>query len=102
MTPTAHDGADVAGDGRAYGYGAALALDVAALEVVKIADQAAPFRFEADGGAAVFQLLCQHQGEQGAEDAAANGGIGGMEDQAGVEGGLGEAEKRLDPARMSR
>ena len=51
--------------------------------------------------AAIGQFLPQHQGEEGAEDVAADGGVGGVEDRPGVEGGLGRAEQLLHPEQVS-
>ena len=59
-TDGTEDRADIAGDGCAHGNRATVALDVAALEAIEIADQAVPFGLEADGGAAVLQLLCRN------------------------------------------
>src|SRR3954454_5368354 len=44
----------------------------------EVAQHVVPFRGEARGPAALGQLLLQHQGEEGAEDVAADGGIGGV------------------------
>ena len=43
----------------------------------------------------------QHQGEEGAEDVAADGGVGGVEDRSRVERGLGRAEQLLDPEQVA-
>ncbi len=48
--------------------------------------------FRTAGGEAVDQLLSQQQGEEGAEDVAADGGIGLVEDRAGGEQCLGGLE----------
>ena len=51
-------------------------LDFAALQAVEITQERTPLGFDPGLSTAVEQLLVQHQGEEGAEDMAANGGIG--------------------------
>src|SRR3954463_1061219 len=52
------------------------------LQPVEVAQHVVPFRHEACGPAALEQLLLQHQGEEGAEDVATDGGVGGVVDWA--------------------
>ena len=79
----------------------AVLLDGGLLDSVEIIEQALPFGLEAPGLAQAGQFLGQNQGEEGAEDMAADGGIGLMEDRAGVEGGLGGAEQALGVCQSS-
>ena len=58
------------------GNAASVLLDFAALQAVEITQERTPLGFDTGFGAAVEQLLVQHQGEEGAEDVAADGGIG--------------------------
>src|SRR3954452_3421731 len=79
----------------------ALLLDGGVLQPVEVAPHVIPLELQADLRAAIGQLLLQHQGEEGAEDVAADGGVGGVEDRSRVERGLGRAEHLLDPEQVS-
>ena len=54
-------------------------------EVGKIVDDALPFEPAAADRETVDQLLAQDEGEEGAEDVAADAGVGFVEDRAGSE-----------------
>ena len=83
------DGAADRVDGRA-GSGAqpsptAVLFDLDLAEVGKIVDDALPFEPAAADRETVDQLLAQDEGEEGAEDVAADAGVGFVEDRAGSE-----------------
>ncbi len=74
---------------------ASVLLDFDLAEVEKIIDDVLPFRHgETSRRQPVHQLLAQHQGEEGAEDVATDGGVGAMENRPRGEQRLG-GEKAL-------
>jgi hypothetical protein len=64
---------------------AAVLFDVDFTEIGEIVDDALPFEPAAADRETVDQLLAQDQGEEGAEDVAADAGVGLVEDRAGGE-----------------
>lgn len=84
------DGAADRVDGRSW-CGAqkgmtAILFDFDLAEVGEVVDDTLPLdTLDATGGEAVKQLFAQHQGEEGDEDVAADGGVGLMIDGAGGE-----------------
>ena len=76
-------------DGRAWrgaqARPATILFDIDFAEVDKIVDDALPFEPAATGGEPVEKLLAQDKGEEGAEDVAADAGVGFVEDRAGGE-----------------
>ena len=56
----------------------AVVLDGGLLQAVEVADQVVPFDIDAGGAAAVGQLLLEDEGEEGAEDMSADGGVCGI------------------------
>ena len=60
-------------------------FDVDLAEVGEIVNDALPFEQAAAGRETVDQLLAQDEGEKGAEDVAADAGVGFVEDRAGGE-----------------
>jgi len=91
----AEDRPDVARDRRSHGDALVVLLDHAALEPVDVAHDPVPFGLEARPGAAPLELLGKDERQERLEDVAADRGIAGMEDGAGVEGGLGGPEQGL-------
>src|SRR5215213_3851901 len=89
------EGADDAGGGRAQGHLPPVLGDLDLLQPIEIDQHIAPLRPEAGLAAARVQLLAQHQGEEGAEDVAADGGVGGVVDRPGAHQRLGGAEQVL-------
>ena len=63
--------------------------------MVSIPDSSLGFGLEGGLGVAVLELLGQDEREDRTEDMAADRGVAGMEDRAGVEGGLGGPEQGL-------
>ena len=63
----------------------AVLFDLDLTEVGKIVDDALPFEPAMAGRETVEQLLAQDQGEEGAEDVAADAGVGLVKDRAGGE-----------------
>jgi len=64
---------------------AAILLDRDGAEIGEIGDEAVPLRQGAPAcGHAVGEFLAQHEGEEGAEDVAADGGVGAVEDRPGA------------------
>src|SRR5579864_8228281 len=73
-----------AGSGAQSGS-ATILFDLDLTEVGKIVDDALPFELATACRQTVRQFLAQHQGEEGAEDVAADAGIGFVEDRPGGE-----------------
>ena len=71
-------------------------VDAHLLQSVEIAQQFLPFRNEAGLAGEVVEMLLHRERQEGAEDVAADGGVGGMEDRAGAHNRLGSAEEVLD------
>ena len=65
--------------------GRAVLFDVDFAEIGEIVDDALPFEPAAADRETVDQLLAQDEGEEGAEDVAADAGVGLVEDRAGGE-----------------
>ena len=95
-TGSLEDAADLTGDGGAGGDALAVLLDGGLLETVEIAQQIGPFDGDTGGSAPIGQLLVEHQGQEGAEDVAADGGIGGVVDRSGAQHRLGSTEQVFD------
>src|SRR5580693_7006881 len=68
-------------------------VDAHLLQAVEIAQQLLPFRREAGLAGEVVEMLLHRQRQEGAEDVAADGGVGGMEDRSGAHDRLGPAEE---------
>ncbi len=71
-----------AGSGAQSGPAAVL-FDLDLTEIGEIIDDALPFELAAACRQTICQFLAQHQGEEGAEDVAADAGIGFVEDRPG-------------------
>ena len=71
-------------------------VDAHLLQAVEIAQQLLPFRREAGLAGEVVEMLLHRQRQEGAEDVAADGGVGGMEDRPGAHDRLCPAEEVLD------
>ena len=71
-------------------------VDAHLLQSVEIAQQLLPFRREAGLADEIIEMLLHRQRQEGAEDVAADGGVGGMEDRPGAHDRLGPAEEVLD------
>ena len=71
-------------------------FDVDLAEVGEIVNDALPFEPAAAGRETVDQLLAQDEGEESAEDVAADAGVGFVEDRAGGEQRLGGFEGVFD------
>ena len=75
--------------------GAAMA-DAHLGETVEVAQQVFPFRNEAGLTQEVVEMLLHGERQERAEDMAADGRVGGMEDRPGAHDRLGPAEEVLD------
>src|SRR5271170_99326 len=76
-------------------------VDAHLLQAVEIAQQLLPFRREAGLAGEVVEMLLHRQRQEGAEDMAADGGVGGMEDRPGAHDRLGSAEEILDKEKIA-
>ena len=76
-------------------------VDAHLLQAVEIAHQLLPFRREAGLAGEVVEMLLHRQRQEGAEDMAADGGVGGMEDRPGAHDRLGSAEEILDKEKIA-
>ena len=65
-------------------------------EAVEVSQEVLPFRNEAGLAQEVIEMLLHRQRQERAEDMAADGGVGGMEDRPGAHDRLGPAEEVLD------
>ena len=74
----------------------AVKLDTGALEPVEIAQQDTPFGNGASLPGEIVEMLLHDEGKEGAEDMAADGGIGGMVDRPCPHDCLGAAEQVFD------
>ena len=70
--------------------------DAHLLQAIEIAQQVLPFRREAGLARQVVEILLHRQRQEGAEDVAADGGVGGMEDRPRAHDRLGSAEQVFD------
>ncbi len=70
-------------------------------EAVEIAQEVLPFRREAGFTREIVEMLLHRQRQEGAEDMAANGGVGGMEDRPRAHDRLGSAEQVLDVEKIA-
>src|SRR5271165_931275 len=77
-------------------------MDAHPLQAVEIAQQLLPFRDEAGLAGEVVEVLLHRERQEGAEDVAADGGVGGMEDRPGAHDRLGSAEEILDKEKIAR
>ncbi len=76
------DPADLTGNPGTGSDALAVLFDGGLLEAVEIAQQIAPFDGDIGGPALIGQLLLEHQGQEGAEDVATDGGIGRVVDRS--------------------
>ena len=76
-------------------------MDAHLLQAVEIAQQLLPFRNEAGLAREVIEMLLHQERQEGAENVAADGGIGGMEDRSGAHDRLGPAEEVLDKEKIA-
>jgi hypothetical protein len=93
-------GAEERRDGRRGGgarqpIGAAMA-DARLGEAVEAAQEVLPFRRKAGLMQEIVEMLLHRERQERAEDAAADGGVGGMQDRPGAHDRLGAAEEVLD------
>src|SRR6516165_2227034 len=70
-------------------------------ETVEIAQEVLPFRDEAGLTQKIVEMLLHREREERAEDVAANGGVGGMEDRPGAHDRFGPTEEILDLKKVS-
>jgi hypothetical protein len=89
------DGTDSALCLGAQDDGIAVVLDGDLLQAIEIAQGIPPFGLDAGFVAACLKLLSQDQGEEGAEDMAADGSITGVIDWPGLEQRLGASKEFL-------
>ena len=92
--------AEERGDGR-RGVGAHQPVSAAMADAhfgkaVEVAREVLPFEREAGLAQEIVEMLLHRERQERAEDMAANGGVGGMEDRPGAHDRLGPAEEVLD------
>ena len=75
--------------------GAAMA-DAHLGEAVEVAQEVLPFRNEAALAQEIVEMLLHRERQERAEDMAADGGVGGMEDRPGAHDRFGPAEEVFD------
>ena len=96
---------DLAGDADGpapHGESLALVSEDGFGECTEIAQHVIPLGLDPGLLHPAEQIPLEHECEEGAEDVAADGGIGAVEDGTGLEQVLGVAEEPLDAARGSR